>query len=128
MGHYITADILVEAGADPRLPDGLFRDVWDPEQLRDCVKNWENYAELRATLPSFLTAAAIPFFKMGQISDAEKMHQRAMEENNRYFGIEHSSRSIRIIKLALMLEDRGRYETAEEVRELRRRLESIPTD
>lgn len=123
MGHYSTAEVLVEAGADSYPPEGLFRNVWDPEQLRVLVENRENYTEIEYPLPSLLDEAAIQFFNMGQMSDPVKMNQRAMKGSRLHMEVEHSSISNSISNLSSVLEGLGKYRAAEELREMRRRFE-----
>lgn len=79
MGHFSTANVLVKAGADPHTPDGLFRNIWDPEELRNLVKNCENYTDPECDLILLLHEAAYQFSIMGQLSNAYEMNRRARE-------------------------------------------------
>jgi len=115
MGHFSTAEMLLEAGADPSPPDGLFRNIWDPEELRNIVKNLENYNDPEYLVPSLLDDAAVQFINMGQISNAEEMYRRALEGYEKVFGVEYLWTLDSIHKLASVLQDQGKHEMAEEM-------------
>lgn len=67
--------MLADAGADPYPPDGLFRNIWDPEELRNIVKNFGKTGP-EFSLPTLLYEAASQFIKMGQTSDVEEIKLR----------------------------------------------------
>ena len=115
MGHFSTAEMLLEAGADPSPPDGLCRNSWDPEDLRNIVKNLENYNDPEYLVPSLLDDAAVQFINMGQISNAEEMYRRALEGYEKVFGVEYLWTLDSIHKLASVLQDQGKHEMAEEM-------------
>jgi len=121
MGHFSTAKVLFKAGADPNPPDGLFRNIWDPEELRNFVKNLENYTDPEYSLPSLLNEAAVQFINMGQISNAEGMYRRALEGYEMALGANHPSTLTSVGNLALVLQNQGKYEVAEKM--CRRALE-----
>ncbi len=121
MGHFSTAKVLFKAGADSSPPDGLFRNIWDPEELRNLVKILENHIGPGYSLPPLLNEAAVQFINMGQISNAEEMYRRAMEGYEKVLGVEHPSTLISVNNLASVLQDQGKYEAAEVMR--RRALE-----
>jgi len=115
MGHFGTAKVLFKAGADPSPPVGLFRNIWDPEELRNIVKNLENYNDPEYRLPSLLDKAAVQFINIGQMSNAEEMYRRALEGYEKVFGVEHPVTLDCIDRLASVLQDQGKHEMAEEM-------------
>ncbi len=121
MGHFSTAEVLSKAGADPHPPDGLFRNIWDPEELRNIIKNLENYNDPINLLPGLLDEAAVQFIYMDQLSDAEEMCRRVLEGYEKVYGVEDFLTMASIHKLASVLQDQGKHEMAEEL--YRRELE-----
>lgn len=121
MGHYNTAKALFRAGADPFPPNGLFRNIWDTNELRSMIKNVENYSNAEYFLPSLLEKAADQFMNMGQTRDAEEMSRRAVEGYEKILGPEHTETLSSVNRLALVLQYQGKYEAAEEMN--RRALE-----
>ena len=122
MGHFSTAKVLREAGADPYPPNRLFRNICDSKELRNLVKNFENYTELEPYSPHLLHEAALQFIKMGQISIAEEMYRRAPKVGERILETDHLSTLASLSNLANVLQDQGKYEAAEEMREKRRAI------
>ena len=126
MGHYSTAEELYRAGADPHPPNGLFRNIWDSNELRQSVNNCE--AGLKSLVehfnrnlervwdfPSIADEAAVQFKHMGQTNNAEEMYRRALEGWTRTVGAEHPAMLASTINLASILRDQRRYEEAEEM-------------
>jgi tetratricopeptide (TPR) repeat protein len=115
MGHFSTAKVLFEAGADPDPPHGLFRNIWDSKELRNLVKNLENHTDQEYFLPSLLNEAAVQFINMGQKSNAEEMYRRALEGYEKVLGLEHPLTLASVSNLAWVLQDQRKYEAAEEM-------------
>ena len=87
MGHDSTAKILLTAGADRHVPRGLFRNIWDPDELSKLVQTSEKCANTllgrdsaRPLRLELFFQAAAQFKKMGQRSSAEEMLRRMDEE------------------------------------------------
>ena len=126
MGHYRTAEELYQAGADPHIPNGLFRNIWDPNELRQSVenceacienliKNFDRNLERFWDLQSIFDEAAVQFKHMEQTSNAEEMYRRALAGRTRELGAEHPLTLASISNLASTLQDQGKYEEAEEL-------------
>ena len=126
MGHYSTAEELYRAGADPHPPNGLFRNIWDSNELRQSVNNCE--AGLKSLVehfnrnlervwdfPSIADEAAVQFKHMGQTNNAEEMYRRALEGWTIKMGAEHPHTLASTMNLASILRDQMRYEEAEEM-------------
>ena len=82
MGHGTAAGMLLSAGADTYPPRGLFRNIWDSDELRKLVQNSEKYTNMlkrihRRIHPLLYLEAAAQFENMGQRSSAEEMNRRA---------------------------------------------------
>ena len=123
MGHYRTAEVLYRAGADFHIPNGLFRNIWDPDELRQSVNNFEaclvkNFGrkfDRVWDLPSVFDEAAVQFKHMEQTINAEEMYRRALAGRTRELGAEHPHTLASINNLASILQDQGNYEEAEEM-------------
>lgn len=121
MGHYSSAELLLEAGAESLPPSGLFRNIWDSNELENLVKNFENYLYVEFSLSLVLDEAITQFSHMGQTSSAEEMGQRALETREKELGAEHPETLLIVTNLAVVLKSQGKYEAAE--RMSRRALE-----
>ena len=85
MGHESTARMLSNAGAVAYPPRGLFRNIWDPDELIklvqtsiNCINTLEGTRKLVLSL--LYLQSAEQFHHMGQSSSAEEMGRRALEE------------------------------------------------
>ena len=95
MGHESTARLLLAVGADFYPPSGLFRNIWDPDELIKLVqtskKSINTLRRIRGRPLSLLyTQAAAQFDNMGHSSSAEEMNRRAMKENWQLLTVKHS--------------------------------------
>ena len=89
MGRYSTAIMLFNGGADHYAPRGLFRNIWDSDELNKLVQNSETCTNTQGILgrkygdvilAALCQEAAAQFEKMGQRSSAEEMLRRLDEE------------------------------------------------
>ena len=113
MGHYSTAKVLFEAGADPDPPRRLFRNIWDSNELKRMVKNLENYVDPEYLHPLVLNQAAAHFKSMDEMSNAEGLYRRVLEMWEKSIGVEHLVTIRSVQDLARVLQHQGKYEAAE---------------
>ena len=112
MGHYSTARVLFKAGAYPSPPRRLFRNIWDPNELKRMVKNFEKYFDSKYLLPLIEDTAAAQFQSMDEMSDAEGSYRRALEGKEKVLGRDHPHTLATIYNLASLLRIQKRYNEA----------------
>ena len=112
MGHYGTARVLFKAGADPRQPRRLFRNIWDSNELKRMVKNLENYVHPEYLLPWVLDTAAAQFQSMDEMSNAECLYRRALEGTEKVLGRDKVLTLTTTYNLASLFHIQKRYNEA----------------
>ena len=123
MGHYTTANLVLNATKIPVVPRDLFLNIWDSDELSRLVMRFDNYLSSEFFSPDydyedylvedFWHSAGAQYMKMGNDRRAEDMYRQAVKSIEKKTGPwNHTFKGTLCADLASLLRTQKQYDEA----------------